>query len=183
MTAVEMPVDYHDDLACADIDLLLTEATDEVARLKEMLLATEAALITSQSALHSSEHRADMLGSLNADLSKRYQKVTEDRDALAVQVKMVHDELTAAEKDALPADTLTHAALPRDLMVSTYRSASRITRGPLPPAVVSAVEAAREEICAAMTTAGQATLDTVVRREVRRRRRTQRPARTGTARR
>lgn len=167
-----MPVDYHDDLACVDIDLLLTEATDEVARLKEILLATEAALV-------SSEHRADMLGSLNTDLSKRYQKVTEDRDALAVQVKMVHDELAAAEKDALPADTLTYAALPRDLMVSTYRSASRITRGPLPPAVVSAVEAAREEIEEAMTVAGRSALDAVVRREVRRRRRNQRPSGVG----
>lgn len=154
----------HGDLVCLDVDLLLNDAAQEIAELKARLADAEA----QTAAAH---HRADMVMSLNAETDKRYTVVRDERDALAEQVKILNEELAAAEKDAIPMGTLTYGTVPQDLLMSTYRHVSRVSRGPAPRSVTEAVQAAVPEVRAAMEAAGREAVETVVRREVRRRRR------------
>lgn len=154
----------HGDLACLDVDLLLNDAAQEIAELKARLAESEA----QAAAAH---HRADMALSLNAETDKRYTMVRDERDALAEQVKIVNEELAAAEKDAIPAGTLAYGTLPHDLLLSTYRRVSRVNRGPAPRSVTEAVHNAVPDVRAAMEAAGREIVEATIRREVRRRRR------------
>lgn len=164
MTLMHADERTHDDLACLDVDLLLGEAMTENAHLKARLADMEERLA-------SALHRAEMAQALNAETDKRFTASESERRMLADQVKILHVELTAAEKDALPANTLAYGAVSRDLVTSTYRRISRVSRGPVPTSVTAAAEAAAADMAAAMENAGREVVEGVIRREVRRRRR------------
>lgn len=164
MTTLRADQHTHGDLVCLDVDLLLTDAAQEIAALKARLAEAE-----SQAA--AAHHRADMALALNAETDKRYTVVREERDGLAEQVKILNEELAAAEKDAVPAGTLAYGTVAQALVLSTYRRVSRVSRGPAPRSVADAVQAAVPEIGAAMEDVGRECVEAVIRREVRRRRR------------
>lgn len=154
----------HDDLGCPDVDLLLNEAMTENAHLKARLAQVEADLA-------SVRHRAEMAEALRTETDKRFGVAESERRMLAEQVTLLDKELAVAEKDAIPADTLTYGAVSRDLVTTIYRQTSRVARGPVPRSVMAAVESALPDVTAAMQDAGRDAVLSVVRREVRRRRR------------
>ena len=171
MTLMQANECTHDDLACLDVDLLLTEAMTEIADLKASRDHLRSRVTELEERLAAALHRAEMAQSLHAETDKRFSAVSSDRRMLAEQVTLLHEELLAAEKDALPADTLAHAVVSRDHVLALYRRLSRVSRGPVPRSVTAAVEAALADVSAAMENAGREALEGVVRREVRRRRR------------
>lgn len=164
MTTMGTAEHTHGDLVCLDVDLLLNDAAQEIADLKARLADAQAEAATAH-------HRADMALSLSTETDKRYNVVRDERDALAEQVKILNEELVVAEKDAIPVNTLVYGTLGQDLLLSTYRRVSRVSRGPAPRSVTEAVQAAVPDVRAAMETAGREAVEAVVRREVRRRRR------------
>lgn len=172
----------HGELDCADAEAILHETTLQNADLRARLSLALETQATLEHHLDSLRLDTDRLRALLADLTAKNTDLANDRDGLAEQVKLINDELAALEADAVPPGSLLFAALTREEMVAEYRRASRINRGPLPPAVTDAIDAAREDIIEAMTTTGREALTAVIRREVRRRRRAQNRTTTGTRR-
>lgn len=162
-------LDAHGELGCADVEVMFAESASENASLRRQL-AEET------DRRESAEHRAAMLTSLLEELSSKAALSATKRDDMAAQVKMLHEEMAVLEAEAIPEDTLVFAAVARDQMVAEYRRVSRVTRGPLPPSVIAAVETGTDSIVEAMLAAGSEALTVLMRREVRRRRRNQRPS-------
>ena len=167
-----LDISTHDDLDCPDVNVLLSEASDQLREAAEQIATLQAQAAATEALLSATERRATMLAALNEDLTKQYRKISDDRGSLSVQVSILHEELAAAEKDAVPVNSLLFSALPREQVTAIYRRVSRVTRGPLPPSVLSAVDAASADIVDAMAAAGTEALEATIRREVRRRRRT-----------
>lgn len=173
----------HGELDCADMESLLASATVENGELRAQNGIFAAAADANLAEIESLRHEMGRLRALLREVSDKADIVASERDSLQVQVDVLTQEYMLAEKAATPEGTLLFAALPDSLVTSTYRQVSRIRRGPLPPVVRQEVVAARADVVAAMTEAGEAAVTAVVRRVVRRRRRSGRgratQARTG----
>jgi predicted nuclease with TOPRIM domain len=183
MTETDTTVSIHGEVSCADTEAILAETIAENDGLRDenaMLKSADAARQAEMDALRMESARTR---ALLAEMRKKMGNISDERSGMDSQVKFLLDELEAAERDAVPADSFTFAVIAQSEVVSTYRAASRITRGPLPPAITEAVQAAAPAIREAMEAAGQAELSKVVAREVRRRRRAQGGAARGAARR
>ena len=167
MTLLQAAERTHDELGCLDVDLLLGDVMAENAALKVRLVELGQQVAAER-------HRAEMAQSLHLETEKRFRVADEDREALAAQVKILHEELTVTEKDALPVGTVVYGTVSRDEVLGIYRRVSRIFRGPAPHCVSDAVESAAADVRAAMEAAGREAVEVVVRREVRRRRRASR---------
>lgn len=167
----------HGELGCAEVDLLLTEVMTEADRVQ-----AENDALRDQNALYRRTDEARQvemdqlraesvrLRALVGDMGTKMRKARDNADGADSQVAMLLSELEAAEAAAVPMDTLLYATLTRAEMTTLYRQASKITRGPLPPAVNEAVSAAENDIRAAMVAAGQDALAKTIRTAVRRRR-------------
>lgn len=161
----------HGELDCADAEAMLHEATMENGNLRTRLTFALESQDVMESETDSMRLDSNRVRALLADVTRKNAHLIDERDDLAAQNKFLHEELAATETDAVPEGTMLFATLARQEMVAEYRSASRVTRGPLPPSVTTAVDQAGTEITSAMTEAGREAMKAVIRREVRRRRR------------
>lgn len=169
MTIAPLAPCAHGELDCADAETMLAEATHENGNLHQQITGLINTHVSMEHEMDLVRLERDRLRALLDDITRKQDILANERDDLAGQVKYLNEELAAVESDVVPEGTLMFAALSREEMVAEYRRASRITRGPLPPSVLAAVEAGRESIVEAMTETGRAALVAVVRREVRRR--------------
>lgn len=174
MTIAPEATRTHGELDCADAEALLHENTVENSDLRARLTLAKQAQRDAEEHLDLARLEADRLRALLDDVNLKNAKVANERDSMAAQIKFLHEELAALETDALPQGTLVYGALPQTMLTTEYRAVSRITRGPLPPAITAAVTEAKDTITEAMVEAGREALVAVVRREVRRRRRARR---------
>lgn len=166
----EQDIAPHGDLECADVEALMAEATESAnqSRARADFLATQLAAAEAE-ANHLRTERARLIALVNAIQSK-HTLIADDRDSLVEQVDLLTDEITAMDQALIPEGSVLFAALTNDEVRSTYREVSRVSRGPLPPAIHDAVRAERALVEDAMRTAGQEALRSVIRRAVRRRR-------------
>jgi len=167
----------HGDLDCGTVESLLTEAVHDVEVLRDEVTEVtrvDSARSAELDALRSSNN---LMQALVNDLRKKVEGLQGENAALTSQVSIMFDELAAAERDTLPTGTVTFASVTTTHVVDMYRRISRVNRGPVPPSVHAAVEAAAATIREVMHEAGQVETEKVVRREVRRRRRLM-PSRT-----
>lgn len=172
-TALDTTSHTHGGLDCADAEAILHDATTEAADLRArlaMALQAHDDLLRQNDVLRL---EGDRLRALHDDTSAKNRSLADERDGLIEQVKFLGDELNALEADAVPEGTLVYGVVAREEMVRQYRTASRINRGPVPPSVIDAVEAARDDIAETMAAAGRAAVNDIVVRAVRRRRRAQ----------
>lgn len=182
-TAMDVASRAHGELTCEDAEALLHDTTANVDSLRAQNAVT---LQTNDDQLRQIDLlrvEADRLRALLDDVSAKNRNLAEERDGLKEQNLLLHEELAAVEPYLIPEDTIVFGAVSRDHMVAEYRRASRITRGPLPPSVVQAVESSFAEVSEVMAEAGAEAVATIVRREVRRRRRAQGRTATPTRRR
>lgn len=152
--------DVHGENTCADVEAMLTDALDE----SRMVIAADAARQAEMDMLRMEVTRTR---ALMGEMRKKVGNLADQREGMDDQVAILYAELEAAERDAVPADSLTFAVISRSEVLAAYRAASKVTRGPLPPAVAAAVDAATEEIREAMAEAGRAALTAAVTRAVR----------------
>jgi hypothetical protein len=159
----------HGELGCADVEALLTEAVIESDTLRDQVAMYEQMDRSRQADMDEMALRCARLQALVGDVSKKMRRAVDTKEGSASQIEMLLLELEAAEAAAVPEGTLMTATLSVDQMTALYRGASRVTRGPLPPAVVAAVKDAEGEIVAAMQAAGEEVLAKTVKSAVRRR--------------
>jgi chromosome segregation ATPase len=171
----------HDGLACHDVEALLAETSADNEVLRDRLGAYEAADAARQVEMDDLRAEAERIRAVLTDLRKKTHGALDERGALDEQMHILLTELQAAEQAAVPADTLAAATVSHADLLARYRRASLVTRGPLPPSVTAAVQNSLSDIQEAMVEAGQAALEEVVRREVRRRRASSRPVRRSAA--
>lgn len=163
------PVDtdsQHDGATCTDIEALLAEATMEIDILRSRLDDEDRL-----------RREVTQSRALVSDLRKRLDHESDTSAALKQQNAILLDELQAAEADTIEPGSLTHAAIDGGQVTALYRQVSRITRGPVPPAILTATQQAAPSIAEAMHETGIKMLAEIVRREHRRRRRAQAPSR------
>ena len=150
--------DVHGENTCADVEAMLTEVSEALDGARDenaMLMAADAARQAEMDALRLSSARRD---ALFAEMRKKVGNLSDQHEGLDTQVTILLKELEAAEADAVPADSLTHGIISHSEVVAAYRAASGVTRGPVPPVIAAAVEAAAETIRARMEEAGRAAL-------------------------
>lgn len=160
----------HGDIDCVDTESLLHAATMENHDLRATVHAYTTASASNLHEIESLRLDAVRLRHLIADLNDKANLVSSERDSLREQVTVLSEELKYAEKAATPEGTLLYASLPLEQVTQIYRQASRIARGPLPPAVLAEIDRDRDRIVADMTEAGTHALTLAIRRVVRRRR-------------
>lgn len=154
----------HGELDCASTEALLAETTADLAE----LTALEAALQAELAAVRAENAR---YRDLFSEVRKRKGNTVAERDGLQTQVDILMEELAAAEQDAVPVGTFTHAAVGNAEVLAAYRRAARVRTGPLPQTVVDALDAVKDEVQQAMTAAATEVIDRTLRREIRRRNR------------
>jgi len=143
----------HNGLACTDSDALAAENLAEYETLRADY-----------------DTQSEELRNLRAVVATLRAKVgvalDADMDALESQIRMLHDELEAAEKQALPMGVAAWTAIETAEITEIYRDASGVRSGPLPDSITTAVVVHEDEIRAAMHLAGRQVIERVVMREV-----------------
>ena len=182
----------HGELGCAEVEGLLTETMLDNDVLREQVSMYERSDATRQHEMDMLRSEAVRLRALVGDMGKKMRNAVDSSHGTASQIEILLAELDAAEAAAVPVGTLVAATVSVEQMTVAYRAASRVMRGPLPPAVVAAVRENETTIQAAMDEAGAAALVKVVKAAVRRRKAakrkgarktvTRKPARTTTGR-
>ncbi|MGV8845815.1 MAG: hypothetical protein ACOH1Y_12510 [Propionicimonas sp.] len=176
MTNLTAP-NAHGDLGCLDVESLLTEVTGEAAAKGDRLADMEAKFLIATRDADQARREAARAQALISEIRVKFQGVSEAKGALSAQVDIIMSEMDAMEEAALPLGTFTHAVVSDADILATYRQVTRIRRGPMPQAMAARVAGAQDQISQAMSEAGAAVVEDVIRKETRRARRaTQRSA-------
>lgn len=175
---VDVNIRAHGEIDCADAETLLQGALLDLADARARLALYES---VGGAAGEETDRLRAIVGDLefeNARLRhlledhvRKSTKVAEERDDYRTQVKYLAEELAATEAGQVPDGTWAFAPIAEAEVMAAYRRISRITRGPLPPAIRTALEEGKEVILAAMAQTGSEEVTVLLRREVRRRRR------------
>lgn len=178
------PVDSasHGELGCAEVEGLLTEAMLDNDVLREQVTMYERADAQRQQEMDILRAEAVRLRALVGDMGKKMRTAVDSSQGTASQIEMLLAELDAAEAAAVPVGTLVASTVGVEQMTATYRAVSKVTRGPLPPAIMVAVRENEDVIRAAMDAAGAEALTKVVKSAVRRRKAAKKPGRKVAAR-
>ena len=169
--AARTAVSTHGDLGCADVENLLTEITAEAAAKGDRLADLEAEYLAVAQDAEVARREAARGQALIAEIRQKLDGVSDEKGALAAQIHIIMTEMDALEEVALPLGTFTHSVVSDADVLATYRQVTRIRRGPMPQTMVTRLANAHDEITDAMTAAGAAVVEDLIRKETRRTRR------------
>lgn len=105
--------------------------------------------------------RADVIRALRSQVEEASDAI-DLVAAMEAQMEALHDAMNDAEERAVPEDTVLYGAITLDTVRSRWREISGKQRGPLPTAVLVALDENADEIIAAMTAAAAPFIDQAI---------------------